>query len=180
MRKLIISLSCAAAVGVAAFVGATGHAAPEAAPAAPAATAAAATAPAKAAPAAGSKIAFEDMTKEQKGKFMKTVITPKMKGVFQAFDPVKFKEFNCATCHGKDAKERKFQMPGNDVRHLPGTPAAFQAMMAKEPTWPKWVEFMKEKVMPPMGEMLGEKLFDPKNPAAGGFGCMACHQIDKS
>ncbi|HEY0709055.1 MAG TPA: hypothetical protein VGG33_19760 [Polyangia bacterium] len=159
------------------------HAAPDAAPAKPAAAAApAAAAPAaaaKATPPAGSKVAWADMSKGQKTKYMKTVVTPRMKEVFQAFDAKEFKTFNCVTCHGKNPEKRKFKMPGPDVRHLPGTPEAFQAMMAKEPTWPKWVEFMKEKVVPPMAEMLSMTIFDPKNPQAGGFGCAACHMIDK-
>jgi hypothetical protein len=143
-----------------------GRAAPAAAP--PAAKAAAAPA-----------VAWDDMTKEQRGKYMKEVVTPKMKVVFQEFDPVMFKKFDCTTCHGKDPKARKFKMPGPDVHVLPGTPAAFQAMMAKKPTWPKFTKFMSEKVEPPMATMLGQPLFDPKNPKAGGFGCQDCHMIDK-
>ncbi|HEY0715576.1 MAG TPA: hypothetical protein VGF45_23040 [Polyangia bacterium] len=186
MRKLPVLLSCAVVLGVGVAV-ANSHAAPDAATA-PAAAAPAKTAPAsapsaKAAPAAatapGQKVAWADMSKGQKTKYMKTVVTPRMKEVFQAFDAKEFKTFNCVTCHGKNPEKRKFKMPGPDIDHLPGTPEAFQAKMAKEPTWPKWVEFMKEKVQPPMAEMLGQKLFDPANPQAGGFSCQACHMIDK-
>ena len=186
-------ISTAGVLGTTAFIAVSSVRATPAT--APAKTTAAAQAPARApatapassaaaAPAApatpGSKIPWDDMTKVQRGKYMKTVVTPRMKSVFQAFDPVEFKNFNCATCHGKNAEKRKFQMPSSHVHHLPSTPEAFQAVMAKEPTWPKWVEFMSKKVQPPMADMLGQPVFDPKNPRAGGFGCMACHVIDKS
>ena len=191
MRQLTIWFSTAGVLGATALFATTAvRATPATSATTPAKTAAAgkqvpvAATPPAAAPAApafaGSKIPWDDMTKVQRTKYMKTVVTPRMKTIFQAFDPVEFKNFNCATCHGKDAEKRKFQMPSGHVHHLPSTPEAFQATMAKEPTWPKWVEFMGKKVQPPMAEMLGQHLFDPKNPKAGGFGCMACHVIDKS
>jgi mono/diheme cytochrome c family protein len=183
MRKLPVLLSCAVVIGVAALV-ANSHAAPDAAPATPPAAAPAAapttTPTTTTAPAGGTKVAWADMSKGQKTKYMKTVVMPRMKEVFQAFDAKEFKTFNCVTCHGKNPEKRKFKMPGPDVRHLPGTPEAFQAMMAKEPTWPKWVEFMSKKVQPAMADLLQMKVFDHKNPQAGGFSCQACHMIDKS
>src|SRR3954466_10799023 len=57
------------------------------------------------------EVAWKDMTKDQKMKFMKAVVTPKMKVTFQKFDPKMFEKFNCGTCHGKDAKDREFKMP---------------------------------------------------------------------
>jgi hypothetical protein len=141
----------------------------------------------KAAPAADKakvpgppELAWKDMTPEQKGKFMKAVITPKMKVAFQQFDSKAFEKFNCQTCHGKDAKENKFKMPSADVHALPGTPENFKAMMEKKPTWPKFAKFMGETVKPQMAAMLGLPEFDPKKPEAGGFGCQNCHTIDKN
>ena len=52
------------------------------------------------------EVAWKDMTTEQKGKFMKEVVTPKMKVAFQAFDADEFKKFGCPTCHGDKAKRR--------------------------------------------------------------------------
>lgn len=124
-------------------------------------------------------VKWDDMTKEQRGKYMKAVVVPKMKPLFQEFDPALFKKFDCATCHGKDAKERKFKMPNPELHPLPSTPEAFGAMMKTKPTWPKWTKFMGEKVEPTMAALLGTHPFDPKKPAAGGFGCIGCHTLDK-
>jgi mono/diheme cytochrome c family protein len=148
-------------------------AAPEAAP-----PAAAAAAPAKV--PGPPELAWKDMSEDQKVKFMKAVVTPKMKVAFQEFDGEAFKKFNCQTCHGKDAKERKFKMPGTDVKALPSTPDGFKAAMAKNPTWPKFTKFMADTVKPQMATLLGLPEFDPKKPEAGGFGCQNCHMMEKA
>jgi hypothetical protein len=124
-------------------------------------------------------VKWDDMTKEQRGKYMKAVVTPKMKPVFQEFDPKMFAKFDCSSCHGKDAKARKFRMPNPELHPLPNTPAAFQAMMAKKPTWPKWVDFMAKKVEPQMAALLGMQPFDPKKPDPNAFGCKGCHTLNE-
>ena len=123
---------------------------------------------------------WKDMTAKQRGTYMKKVVNPQMKVLFQAFDPVAFKRFDCSTCHGKDPMERKFKMPSGEIHPLPATPAAFKAMMKEKPTWPAFAQFMGEKVEPQMAALLGLVPFDPKTPQAGGFGCRGCHTISKS
>jgi hypothetical protein len=125
------------------------------------------------------QVAWKDMTKEQKGRFMKVAITPKMKETFQKFDADTFKQFNCSTCHGKDAKAKEFKMPNPDIAPLPNTPEAFQAMMKKKPTWPKWTKFMAEQVEPQMAGLLGLHPFNPKAPDPNDFGCVRCHTLKK-
>jgi hypothetical protein len=124
------------------------------------------------------EVAWKDMTYDQKRAYMKVKVQPAMKPVFQAFDAKKFKEFKCETCHGNDGAERKYKMPSNDIHPLPGTPEAFQAKLKAEPTWPKWTEFMVQKVEPAMGKLLDVQLFDPKKPVEGAFGCANCHKIE--
>jgi hypothetical protein len=126
------------------------------------------------------EVAWKDMTDQQRARYMKAAVLPKMKVVFQEFDPTLFKKFDCTTCHGKQAKARKFKMPGPDIHPLPPTPAKFEAMMKTKPEWPKFAKFMGEKVEPGMAELLGMPMFDPKKPEAGGFGCQNCHTIDKN
>jgi mono/diheme cytochrome c family protein len=126
------------------------------------------------------EVAWKDMTYAQKKAYMKSAVMPKMKTVFQEFDPKTFKKFDCATCHGKDGVERKFKMPSNGIHPLPNTPEAFQAKMKEEPTWPKWTKFMAEKVEPAMGTLLDVPVFDPKNPVKGAFGCGNCHKLEAS
>ena len=122
---------------------------------------------------------WDDMSKEQRGKYMKAVITPRMKVTFQEFDPKMFKKFDCTSCHGKEAKARKFKMPNPDIHPLPPTPAAFQAMMKTKPTWPKWAEFMSKKVEPQVADLLGMPVYDPKKPDPKAFGCIGCHTLAK-
>jgi hypothetical protein len=178
MRKLpaVIIATTAAALPLLLAIGAgnaqTGSAAPPAAPAA-------AADKDKGKVVGPPEVAWKDMTAEQKGKYMKVVVTPKMKPVFQEFDKKEFAKFNCNTCHGKNPKATKFKMPSPDIDALPGTPEAFQAMMKEKPTWPKFAEFMSQKVKPQMALLLGQVEFDPKKPEAGGFGCQNCHVIDK-
>ena len=124
------------------------------------------------------EVAWKDMTYQQKKAYMKAAVMPTMKPIFKEFDGKKFKSFNCETCHGKDGADRKFKMPSNDIHPLPNTPEAFQAMMKKEPDWPKWTEFMAKKVEPAMGKLLDVPVFDPKNPVKGAFGCANCHKLE--
>jgi hypothetical protein len=122
------------------------------------------------------EVAWKDMTPEQKGKYMKEVVTPKMKPAFQAFDAEEFKKFGCPTCHGDKAKEKKFKMPNPGLPALPGDQAGFAALMEKKP---KMMKFMGETVKPEMAKLLGLPEFDPKKPEAGGFACGACHTFKK-
>jgi hypothetical protein len=134
-------------------------------------------------PAAGGKklvgppeVAWKDLTPEQKGKFMKEVVTPKMKVAFQAFDADEFKKFGCPTCHGDKAKQKKFKMPNAGLPELPGNQAGFAKLMEKKP---KMMKFMGETVKPELAKLLGVPEFDPKKPEAGGFGCTGCHTMKK-
>jgi len=134
-------------------------------------------------PAAGGKkvvgppeVAWKDLTAEQKGKYMKEVVTPKMKVAFQAFDADEFKKFGCPTCHGDKAKQKKFKMPNAGLPELPGNQAGFATLMEKKP---KMMKFMGETVKPELAKLLGLPEFDPKKPEAGGFGCAGCHTFKK-
>jgi mono/diheme cytochrome c family protein len=124
------------------------------------------------------EVAWKVMTYQQKKAYMKAAVTPAMKPIFQAFDAKKFKTVACVTCHGKDGAERKFKMPSNDIRPLPNTPEAFKAKLKAEPTWPKWTEFMSQKVEPAMGKLLDVPVFDPKKPVEGTFSCGNCHKLE--
>jgi hypothetical protein len=124
------------------------------------------------------EVAWKVMTFRQKKVYMKTAVTPTMKPIFQSFDAKKFKDFTCATCHGQDGADRKFKMPSNDIHPLPNTPEAFEAKMKAEPTWPKWTEFMAQKVEPAMGKLLDVPIFNPKSPVKGAFGCANCHKLE--
>jgi hypothetical protein len=124
------------------------------------------------------EVAWKDMTYAQKRAYMKAAVLPTMKPVFQEFDAKKFKSFTCETCHGKDGADRKFKMPSNDIHPLPGTKEGFEAALKSEPTWPKWTEFMSQKVEPAMGKLLDIPVFNPQKPVEGAFGCNRCHKLE--
>ena len=150
-------------------------AAPSVAPAeAPAPTAApaasAAAAPAPSAESAPAKVAWKDMKTDQRKEFMKTVVLPKMKDEFVAFNAHAYGDMNCATCHGDSAKDGTFKMPNPKLPKLPADEAGFKALMKKKPDATK---FMSSKVVPAMAEMVGEAPYNPETKQ--GFGCFECH-----
>jgi hypothetical protein len=117
------------------------------------------------------------MTYPKKKVYMKDAVVPTMKPIFQAFDAKKFKTVDCRTCHGEDGPGRKYKMPSNGIRPLPNSKEGFEAKLKAEPTWPKWTEFMTQKVEPAMGKLLAIPVFDPKKPAEGTLSCANCHKL---
>jgi hypothetical protein len=142
-----------------------------AAPAAPSATESAAAAPA---PAPSGAINWDGMSKEERGKYMKEVVMPKMKEVFVAFDANKYAGMNCATCHGHGAMDHSFAMPNPDLPKLPSDMSKFKEWAAKKP---QMTEFMVKHVKPEMAKLLNEPEFDPATKS--GFGCGECHSKEK-
>jgi hypothetical protein len=143
-----------------------------AAPSAPASASSASTAPSGDAPVAGG---WKDMNKEQRAKFMRETVVPKMKPLFVAFNG-KYEKFGCGTCHGAGAADKSFKMPNPQLPVLPATAEGFEALGKKHP---EAMKFMTTQVKPEMAKLLGEKEMDPNNPQAGGFACMNCHTMKK-
>jgi len=121
---------------------------------------------------------FEDMDLDQRMKFMQDVVLPKTKAVFQKFDPVKYANFDCKTCHGDGANEGgNFEMPNPKIKVLPGTEETFVAWVSKDETAMKYTQMMAGELEPLMGQLLKVQVFDPKT-KAGEFSCNACHLLD--
>ena len=135
----------------------------------PAATAAPAPAP-SATEATPAKTAWKDMKMDQRKEYMKTVVLPKMKDEFVAFNAKRYGEMNCVTCHGDSVKNGSFKMPNPKLPKLPSDEAGFKALMKKKPDVTK---FMSTKVVPAMADMLGESPYNPETKQ--GFGCFECH-----
>lgn len=124
------------------------------------------------------EVAWKNMTYDQKKAYMKAAVVPAMRPIFEAFDAKKFKKVDCVTCHGEDGADRKFKMPSNDIKPLPNSKEGFEAKLKKEPTWPKWTEFMAQKVEPAMGKLLDIPVFNPQKPVEGAFSCNRCHKLE--
>ena len=118
-------------------------------------------------------MAFKDMNDDQRKAFMKTVVLPRMKEVFVAFDAAEFGDMDCTTCHGEDAKAGKFEMPNAKLPALPGTQDGWDKLMA-DPDDARWLKFMAETVKPEMAKLLKMSEFDPAT-GVGDFSCHNCH-----
>jgi hypothetical protein len=102
---------------------------------------------------------------------MKTVVMPKSKELFAAFDAKEFGNMKCPTCHGDGAKNKTFKMPNPKLPKLSYTDG-FKKHTDKKPEITK---FMMEKVVPEMASLLGMQPYDPKTQK--GFGCANCHVV---
>jgi hypothetical protein len=114
---------------------------------------------------------FEQLGKEEQAKFMKENVVPQMKKEFQAFDGKKYANFGCATCHGKDFKEKKFKMPNPDL------PKLDFAKLEKGEQKPKMAKFMGLHTKPDMAKILNLTPYDEQH--KDGFGCLHCHEQKK-
>lgn len=120
-------------------------------------------------------VAWKDLSREQRGKYMEAVVTPKLKALFVAYDGEAFAEFGCKTCHGDGADAKTFKMPSPNLFVLPGTPEGFGELGKEKP---EYMKFMATQVKPTMAKLLGIEEYDPADPKPGTFGCMACHTAE--
>jgi hypothetical protein len=110
---------------------------------------------------------WDKMDHAERKAFMKQVVMPKMKAEFAAFNPKKFGEMKCITCHGDGAKNDSYKMPNPQIFKLPRTREGW----AKADT--SFIRFMKDHVKPDMANLLGMQPYDMKTKT--GFGCGNCH-----
>jgi hypothetical protein len=68
---------------------------------------------------------------------------PRMKELFEEYDPTAYGNLRCQTCHGEDMEARRFSMPAS-LRALPADHAV-ETGRARDA---KATEFMAAKVMP--------------------------------
>ena len=114
--------------------------------------------------------AWASMNFSDRRHYMKTVVMPKMKEVFTAYDASRYAKMTCTTCHGDGASEGSFRMPNPGLPRLPGTPEGFKKLAADKPGM---TQFMLTKVKPTMARLLGVAEMTPENKT--GFGCLNCH-----
>lgn len=102
---------------------------------------------------------------------MREQVLPDFKARFQAYDPVKYANFGCGSCHGPNAAARNYAMPNPDSEPLPldGTLAYARKQDSKA------TEFMLDSIHPRMAELLGEPRYSETEP--NGFRCTRCHAV---
>jgi len=110
-------------------------------------------------------VPFEQLDHDQKIQFMKQVVVPAMRPVFQAMDEKRYMNFGCRTCHGSSSDRDLFHMPNDEL------PKLNLADLSKFD--PRKVEIMKTEVKPKMARLLKEPEYTPETP--DGFGCLHCH-----
>ncbi len=110
-------------------------------------------------------VPFEQLDHDQKIQFMKEVVEPAMRPMFQGHDPKEFASFGCKTCHGPDADRGHYHMPSDE---LPKLNLADMSQFEQRD-----IDFMQAKVKPTMARLLKEPEHSPENPR--GFGCLHCH-----
>lgn len=115
-------------------------------------------------------VPFEQLDHDQKIQFMKEVVVPQMRSLFESHDPEEFANFGCKTCHGPDADRGHYHMPSDELPKL-----NFSNMSEFEQ---RDIDFMQIEVKPLMARLLQEPEHSPENPR--GFGCLHCHQQVKT
>ncbi|MFI5263238.1 MAG: hypothetical protein ACHQM6_01845 [Candidatus Kapaibacterium sp.] len=114
-----------------------------------------------------SSIHWDKMDHAARKAYMKQVVFPAMKTEFAAFNPQKFGNMKCTTCHGKGAENDSYKMPNPEIFKLPRSKEGW----AKADT--AFMRFMRTTVKPKMADLLGIPPFDMKTMT--GFGCGNCH-----
>ena len=109
-------------------------------------------------------------THAQKLAYMKQTVMPAERAIFARFEPVRFAEMTCETCHGAGARDGSYRMPNPDLPHIVGGKGGFLELIAKEP---EVVRFMQQDVGPGTAKLLGYQEFDMAKHV--GFSCYQCH-----
>jgi hypothetical protein len=104
---------------------------------------------------------WQSLDFDQRKRFMRELVMPSLRPLFQGFDGERFAAFSCSTCHGSGAKAGTFAMPSAEV------PALSKARLSAAAESDKpMLAFMREMVKPKMAELLGEP---------DSLRCSSCH-----
>ncbi len=114
---------------------------------------------------------WAELSTDERRAHMARHVVPVMSELFAEYDPERFADVSCGTCHGEGARERGFAMPNPDLPTLYPTGSIGQVQTVER--FPEGARFMFSRVMPAMQTLLGAETYDP---ATGeGFSCYACH-----
>ena len=109
---------------------------------------------------------------DQKKTYMEEVVLPDAKKMFAVYDPVRYKDVTCKTCHGAGVDDGTYHMPNPALPALVPT-RIYELAGAK----PQLFIFMDGWVQAHMARLLAEPTFD--HMTMSGFGCFKCHTAQK-
>ena len=120
---------------------------------------------------ASDTINWKAMDHAERKAYMKQVVMPAMRTEFSSFNPRKFAEMNCSTCHDEGSEDDSYKMPNPEIYKLPNSKEGW----AKADT--NFMKFMRFTVKPKMASLLGLAPYDKDH--QNGFGCGNCHTDEK-
>jgi hypothetical protein len=109
-------------------------------------------------------------THAQKLAYMQTTFMEEERKVFASWEPVRFRELDCRTCHGPGARDGSFKLPNEDLAHLVPGKEGYEELFAHEP---ELFRFMQKTLVPETARLLGLPAFDMEKHT--GFSCYQCH-----
>jgi hypothetical protein len=107
---------------------------------------------------------------DQKLAYMKDGFMDAERAVFAAWEPVRYRELSCRTCHGPGADDGSYRMPNIELTRPIRGVEGFRELAAQEPAL---LRFMQKAVVPATARLLGLPEFDMT--AHTGFSCWQCH-----
>jgi hypothetical protein len=114
---------------------------------------------------------WKHKNREQRLDWMGLQVFPKLRQAFVERDPA-YANFKCQTCHGSKMEMVDFKMPNPGLFSLPKANPIESARDYDADV----ANFMVEKVVPTMAELLDMPAYDPETKQ--GFGCFGCHPSD--
>jgi hypothetical protein len=113
---------------------------------------------------------WQTWSHEQKLGYMQSIFLPAERELFTSFEPVRYANLNCRTCHGAGDADGTYRMPNPDLPKLHGGAEGFGELRDHEP---QALKFMQGEVVPTTARLLGLPAFDMAKHQ--GFSCFQCH-----
>jgi hypothetical protein len=140
---------------------------------APASAPASATPPASASPSTSQQVdrPWSQLDHRERMHVMKQRVLPLARTLFRELDAERYAHVDCTTCHGDRALDGDYSMPNPALLPLAFGPGSGYAELKRQ--HPQMIAFMKDKLSPGVGDVLGLSKWSDDNPE--GFGCWSCH-----
>jgi hypothetical protein len=128
-------------------------------------------APTLSAPAVPARDDWQGLSFVQRHERMTFLVHPTLAERWQAHYHTPAPRLSCASCHGENAEQHRYQMAYSPLDAL--APARVQALYRADARLSEEQSFKRDVVTPLMADLLGVARYDP---ATGlGFSCFGCH-----